>query len=206
MTSRNDMDRPATVLSASLGVVLIAVSIVLFLFVGDGDGTRYNIAWTEVEVAQGDNTFAAQGTTQTASLTTPFAQVSNVTVTMDCADTPGTPARPATVSWTLKEGSETLASGTAACASDDEVQRVAIAPHADVGSVSAGSASEAEDEAYDAGDNETRTFTLEFSYTRPAAPGGIGLPVGAPSINGGMGLVAEAWLATANEPGQEATR
>lgn len=205
MTSHNDMDRPATVLSASLGVVLIAISVLLFLFVGGGAGTTYDIAWSETQVAQDDNTFAAQGTMQTASITTPFAIVSNVTITLDCGDTPGTPARPATVAWTLKEGGQTLASGTTSCADNPEVDRVAIGPHPDVGSMKAGSASGAEEKSYAAGTNATHTYTLEFQYTRPAAQVPNPLPVGQPSITGGMGLYAEAWHATANDP-EEVTR
>lgn len=204
MTSPNDMDRPATVLSASLGVLLIAISVLLFLFVGGSASTTYNIAWSESEVASEEGTFT--GTSGEVTLTTPSVQASNVTVFSTCADTPGTPARPATVTWTLKEGSETLGTGTFACAANDEVARVAVGTHPDVGSMKAGSPSSAEQKSYALGDNETRTFVLTYSYTRPASPIPGGIPVGPqPSIAGGMGLTAEAWRAQASTP-EEATR
>lgn len=199
------MDRPATVTTALIGVVLIAVSLP-FLIDADGPATTYRITWTEVPLAAADAPFAGQGQTATVPLTTPSALASNITVTMTCADTPGVPARPATVSWTLKEGARTLDSGSMACANDDEVARINLTAQPDVGSVKAGSQSSAQEKAYEAGENATRSFVLEFSYTRPASQLPGGLPVGQATIAGRMGLEAESWQATANEADEEATR
>lgn len=197
------MDKPAVVLTAVVGLLLIAGSIPFLLMDGGDGGQRYTITWSEVEVAEASTPFGSPSAT--VQLTTPAALVSNVTVGITCSEEAGTPARPATVTWTLKEGGRTLATGTAPCTPDEELDRVNITNHPDVGSTSAGSSSDAEAEAYAAGDNETRSFTLEFTYTRPAATVPNPLPVAQPTISGRMTLTAFAWHAAANEA-EEATR
>lgn len=193
------MDRPATILSASIGVVLIVVSILLFVYVGGGTSTRYDIAWSERQVAVREQAFAASE--QTITLPTPSAMISNLTVSSTCNDTPGTPARPATVTWALKEGSTTLASGAnVPCAAF--TQRVPIEGHPDVGSAKAGSTGGAEAIAYAAGDNETHTYTLVFTYSRAGGNVPPQLQVVPPAISGGMKFAADAWFATANEPAE----
>ena len=207
MPSRSDMDIPAVVTAVLLGVVLIAVSFP-FLVADGGPSTRYTVAWTEAEVDSEEASFAGQGQTQEVTLTVPDALVSNVTVTMTCTDTPGTPARPATISWTLYEGDRELDSGSTPCTNDDEVARHNVSAHPDIGSIRGDSASDAAGKLYDRPGfrNETHTFRLEFSYDRPASPVPAPLPVGAPTLAGRMGLEAEVWRATVNEPAQEATR
>lgn len=204
MSSRTDMDVPAAVLSTLLGVALIVTSILLFALEDGDEQTTYNVAWTEAFLAEGSAPFGGEDAVVPVTVTTPSAIVSNVTVALDCADTPGTPARPATVSWSVREGDRELDSGTASCQDDAEVVRINVTTHPDVGSKSAGSLSEAEELAYE-GENRTRTFTLEFSYSRPDAQVPNPLPVGQPTIGGRMTLTALAWHATANEP-EEATR
>lgn len=207
MTSRSAMDRPATVVVALLGVALIAVSLP-FLADSDTESKTYNVAWTEGLHGSGQaNAAAAQGTTTTVSVPVTDAQVATALVEVPtCTDGFTAPVQSeATLTWRLFAGTATtpIDDGTATCASRAPVE-VALGDHADVGSTSATSAQEAQNEAYAAGTNQTVTYRLEFSWSRPAAPGGLPLP--APAFSASMKLTVNEWLATANEADEEVVR
>lgn len=203
MTSRTDMDRPATVFTAVLGVALIATSLPFLLF-DEGGSQRYDIAWTQVVDEAADAPFAGNG--QPAEVELPAAgMLANVTVVMEsCNDSPNQVDPAATITWELFRDNVSLDSGSAPCQAGD-VATVALGGHPDVGSIRAGSASEAQEQAYEADrdhENTTSVFRLEFSWSRTSTVP-IGLPVGASTFAGRMGLEVKEWRATATEPQED---
>lgn len=204
MTSRTDLDRPATVLSASLGVVLIAVSILLFVFTGAGGGNPYDVSWGEVSAAKSESkTFAGNGQSQQTAPVTTTGDLSNVTINMDsCSDTPaaGT-GQPATIQWQLFKDGKQNATGTAACA-PGKVTSIHLHDHPDVGQVKAGSPGDAQSDVWAGHTNATHTFYLVFSYSRPADTVPVpGLPAASSTFAGRMSLEVTKWVAAVNEQG-----
>lgn len=206
MTPRSTMDRPATVFTALLGIVLIAVSLP-FLAADDADAKEFAISWTEGLHGSSQANAAGQGATTTIAVPVTDAQVASALVEVPtCTDGFTAPAQSAaTLTWRLFLGTSTtpIDDGTATCASREAVE-VALGEHADIGSASAGSAQDAQDKAYDAGTNQTVTYRLEFSWNRPAAVGGLPLP--APAFSAAMKLTINEWLATANAADEEVVR
>lgn len=202
MSSRTDMDRPATVLAAVVGLVLIAASLPFLILDGGDDSQRYLITWSETQIGQTDAAFGGPGA-EIPATTMVSGMVSNVTVTLECSDNrgPNNIHPPVTITWELFEDNRSIRSGTTACTPGD-VEKVNRTPQPDVGAATAESPGAAESTAYD---NSTHTYRLEFTWTRPAGNVPGGLPVGQPTFAGRMGLDVEAWHATANEP-EEATR
>lgn len=205
MTSRSAMDLPATVMTALLGVALIAVSLP-FLLASEEGGREYGIAWTEGLHGSSQANVGAQGATTTVSVPVTGAQVASARIEFpSCTDGFTAPVQsPATLTWRLFEGTSTtvIEDGTATCAQATAVT-VQLDAHADIASTSAASADAAQAKAYGAGENQTTSYRLEFSWNRPAAVGGLPLP--APAFSASMKLTVNEWLATANEI-EEATR
>ncbi len=206
MTSRSAMDRPATVVTALLGVVLIAVSLP-FLVANEEGTSEFAIAWTtSLSGASEANAAASAGTTTTVSVPVTDAQVATATIeVLTCTDEFTAPVQSAaTLSWRLFEGASTtpIADGTATCAARP-ASEVALGDHADIGSTAADSSDEAEASAYDAGDNKTTSYRLEFSWNRPA--GTVPL-VPAPAFSARLKLTIDEWVATANEADEEVVR
>lgn len=215
MPSRDDMDRPAMVTAAILGFVLIAVTIPYFAFGGGGGGATYDITWTEVGAGSSDVAIGPANTPQQASVPVRDQLVSNVTIAIvGCADSAQAPVQqPATLTYTLLYENETAKDsdgadieGQASCANDGPFT-FEVAAHPDVGSVDASSSDAAVDDAFRGGGNRTGTFTLQFSWSRPAGQvPPLPIPGGQPAFTGTVSLEVEAWRATANERAQEAPR
>lgn len=214
MPSRADMDRPASVTAAVLGVVLIGITIPYFAFGGGGGGATYDITWTEGSAGSADTAIGPQNTPQELPLEVVDQLVSNVTIAIaGCADTANPLQQPATLTFELLYENETAADsegqpiqGTASCNNDGPFS-FKVADRPDIGSVDAPSAEAAVDEAFRGGGNRTGTYILQFSWSRPAGPvPSLPLPVGQPAFTGTMSLEVESWRATANEQGQEVPR
>lgn len=207
MTPRSAMDRPATVVTALLGVALIAVSLP-FLVAEDGDASDYTIVWSEgLHGSSQANAAAGQGTTTTVTVPVTGAQVATARIEVPtCTDGATAPLQSAaTLTWRLLAGTSTtpLDEGTATCASRPAVE-VALGEHGDIGSTSATSVAAAAEKAYAAGTNQTLAYRLEFSWSRPAAPAGLPLPD--PGFSASMRLTVNEWLATANAADEEVVR
>lgn len=203
MTSRTDMDRPATVFAAVVGVALIAVSLP-FLITNEGGLERYNLAWRQVEDGSADAPFAGNGQTATVTLAA-SGLLSNITVTMlSCVDQRNLDP-PASITWTLFKDGASYDQGTASCPNNvGDVKTIALHGHPDKGSVTADSASGAEAKSYSDSryPNATHEFRLEFRWSRTSnVP--AGLPVGSSTFSGRMGLRADEWRVTANAQDQE---
>lgn len=195
------MDKPAIVLSAIIGLVLIGVSLP-FLILDEGDGQdQFEIMWTQAEAGR-DEGALVMGSTQTFTVTVEAGLPSNATVEVTCTDGATPPLQPAaTVTWELFEGDGTtpIDSGSG-CAVDETVR---LGGHPDVATAAADSAEDAEQVAM-GDDLRTVTYRLEVTASRPAATGGLPVPPGA--FSGTGRLVAEEWLATANPETEEGSR
>ncbi|HUR26029.1 MAG TPA: hypothetical protein VM327_08475 [Candidatus Thermoplasmatota archaeon] len=223
MPSRADMDRPASVTTALLGVVLIAITIPYFGIpflgvdpvIGQGGGTTYAVTWSESSAGTGATAIGPAGSPQEVNVAVRNQRVSNVTIEVaPCADTAQAPLQqPATLTFTLlfenetaKDGAGKAIEGQATCNSPGPFT-FDVADHPDVGSIEAASSDAAIDQAYDGAGNRTGTYTLQFSWSRPpgTAPP-LPIPVAQPAFTGTVTLDVESWRATANEQGQEAPR
>lgn len=214
MPSRADMDRPATVTAALLGVLLIAATIPYFVFGGGGGGITYDIAWSQTSAASGTDAIGPSGQ-QEFDVLVGDQRVSNATIEIGaCADSAQNPLQAdAVLTFTLqyenataKDSSGQDITGQATCDSPGPF-RFELGDHPDVGSVQAGSADEAEAKAYGTSGNRTGTYTLQYSWSRPAGTvPPLPLPVGQPLFTGNVVLEIESWRATANEQGPEAPR
>lgn len=212
MTSRSAMDRPAQVTAALFGVVLIALSIVLFQIVpDDAAGPEFAITWTEAEHGNQQATLAGAGATTTLRVdvaTSAFnpATPSNATVEFpSCTDAAVAPLQAAaTISWALFEGASTtpIDDGTATCAARSVV-RIALDAHADIGQIAADDADAAKLDVEGRTDRSTQ-YRLEVSWSRPAAPGGLPLPP--PAFAASAKLTVLEWVAAANPVTEEAAR
>jgi hypothetical protein len=204
MPSRSQMDTPAMVTVVVLGIVLIVVS-VPFLGGAGGGATEYAITWSEVEAGTESMATGGAGSEQSIELALDDTHPANAQIELtSCNDGATAPVQqPATISWELRWESQ-VETGTASCAQDGPFT-VAIEPRPDVASADGTSASDAEQAAYEAaGGNETVTFSLTFSWSRPGSPGGLPLPQ--PAFSATVQLTVSQGLATANQPGLEAPR
>lgn len=204
MTSRPQMDRPAQVTAALLGVVLIVVSLALFQIVPDEDGgNRYTIAWTQAEHGNSQANLGSAGTTIRVPVT--MAQPSNATIEFPtCNDGFTAPVQNAAViAWSLFEGDNTTAiqQGTTTCASAAAVP-VSLGPHADIGELTANSADEAKQTA-EGRTARTTSYRLEVSWSRATGTVPVLPP---PTFSASAKLTIQEWVAAANPVTQEATR
>jgi hypothetical protein len=201
MTDRKDMDRPATVSAAVLGVVLIAISLPFLFGSAAAGGKAYALAWSQTEAKQGDAPFAGNGQTASFALPPITGLFSNVTVTMvACSDTHPNPAEAAaTISWELDKDNVSFQTGSATCRAGD-VQTFTLHPHPDVASEKAASPADAESKAWATPGyhNATHVFALKFSYSRATSPAS-GLPGVGSTFAGRMGIKVQQWTVVANE-------
>jgi hypothetical protein len=204
MPSRADMDRPATVTAALLGIVLILFSLP-FLGAGGGGASAYAVSWTEQTYATNNRQNAGQGTDATVIITLEARYGSNATVTFEqCNDGAAAPLQqPATITWSLKAGNQTLKDGQQASCASPGPFTVALGPHPDVGSASGDNATAAARHAETFG-APTTAYTLTFRYNRPAGATGP-IPLPPPAFSTAGKLEVKAWHAIANPP-QEAGR
>lgn len=203
MPSRSEMDRPATVLVALLGVVLIVVTIPYFVG-DDGGSTEYDIAWTATEHGSSQASTGAAGSTTTVEVPLVDAIPAVARVSREsCTDGGNALSGTATITWTLFKGETEIGDGTFTCAGADEAE-VDLGAQPDVAAANAGSADEAEAEAYAVGTNETAEYRLEFSWARS---GGAPLPLPVPAaFTATLKLTVDQWTATANDPDPEVPR
>ncbi|MEK6976340.1 MAG: hypothetical protein AABY18_08370 [Candidatus Thermoplasmatota archaeon] len=233
MTSRNDMDKPAMLVTAILAVVLIAAS-VPFTVLWWGEGTTtYDVDWEESAVGTAKVALTGPGS-NTVEQPVNNLLVSNVTVAVaqdGCSDGLGTPAgfNPnAQMTWKLsvryangttevvKKADGTDATGTFQCS--DAPFTVPIPRHEQPAlgarEVDADDADgeQTEREAARAGVwdadlvgklNETSVYVLELTATR--GPTTFPLPVGAPATTLAvtMTLTVEHWQALLQETGDD---
>ena len=208
MPSRSEMDRPATVAAALFGVALIAVSVPFLGSAGGGEATEYRVSWTSVASESGEAQLAGDSASETVTVNVVDVAPSFAVIEFEpCADTFQPPVQQgAQIAWVLRWESHEE-SGTASCADAGPI-RVEVEAEPDVGSVEAGSVAEARRNAYGSADmNETVSFTLEVTVSRPdgqVPP--LPLPVGQPTFAATARLTIEAWTASASEPGQEGPR
>ncbi len=200
-SSRQDMDRPATVLVAVVGVVLIAASLP-FLILDQGGKTRYDVAWSEATAAASPAAaFGNNGQPAQTAPVTATGDLSNVTVVMEsCNDNrgPGNVAPAAAITWELFKDGASYQSGTAQC-TPGEVQSMALHAHPDVGSVRAGSQAAAAEKVWEDHVNQTHEFYLRFQYVRGGNTNGLPIPGVQPTFSGSMSLEVLKWVATVNE-------
>lgn len=202
MPSRADMDRPATAAAASLGVVLIAAGVLLFVATAPAAAKTFTIAWTQTAAPGGSKDAPFAGNGQKASVpVTVSGALSNVTVKMAaCSDTPGLGGSPAAITYELFKDNKSVAQGSAPC-QQGNVKTLQLHPHPDAGKADGADAAAAETAAYGAKgySNATHTFRLDFSWSRPAGTVPT-LPVGGAQFAGRMGIEVQEWKATANLP------
>jgi hypothetical protein len=207
MSSRADMDRPASVTAALIGVALIAITLPYFLSGGPGGGTTYDITWSQATAGESSAPSGAANQDVVVTVTVADRVPSNASVLFaPCTDGAQPPlTQPATITWSVREGDRELDSGTTTCNADPGPFVVPLDGQPDVGSIEADSASDAEQAAY--GDaNRTATYTLTFRWSRPAgATGPLPLPPPAGPLLTGT-LEVQEWRATANTPDQEVPR
>jgi hypothetical protein len=204
MPSRADMDRPATVTAALLGVVLIAVSAPFLASSGSG-ATSYDISWTQVVAASKSQQNAGANTDATAIVTVTGLHPSNATITFETCTDGATPPlqQPATITWSLKQGATVIKDNQQASCANNGPFTVALHSHPDVGSAEGRNATEAARSAEE--HDATYSYTLTFRYSRPAGnTGPIPLPPPPFSTNGKVEV--KAWHAIANTPPQEGGR
>lgn len=219
MQSRSDMDNPARVTAAVLGVVLIAATIPYFIFSGGGEGaTTYTVSWNQATAGSGSQGIAATPaggpTPQELDVPVRDQRVSNATVEIEnCNDTAVNPVQAdAVLTFTLlyenstaKDADGQDISGQATCDSPGPFT-FELGGHPDVGSTDADSTAQALENAYGRSGNRTGTYTVQFSWMRPA---GSGPPLPLPGqavFTGTVALEIQSWRATANQQGQEAPR
>jgi hypothetical protein len=205
MPSRADMDRPASVTAAILGVVLIAITLPYFILGGaGGGGSAYDISWTAVTTAEGQAQSGAANTDTVVTVTVSNQVPARAVIEFDpCTDAGGNAVQPAaTVTWTLREGSRQIGDGTASCANNGP-STVEIEAQPDTGQADGDGAQEAARSAYGS-ENRTATYTLTFRWTRAAPPAPLPLPAAAFSTTAHLEI--QVWRATANTPDPEAPR
>jgi len=215
MPSRSEMDKPAAVLTAVVAVALIAVS-APFTMQWWGEGTtEYEVDWESAETASAQARLTGSAQTQRAEIPAGDVLTSfvNVTVTQ-CTDPAAPPLQsPASISWVLtyEEGGNgtELGRGSFSCQQMPE-EGFARTARPSLGAREVERSTDDEERAaaraaiWDAdllgGLNETGTYVLEVSSTRPA--GAIpGLP--APALAVTFELTQYRWEPLLLEVGQD---
>jgi hypothetical protein len=201
MPSRADMDRPAIVAAAILGVALIALS-APFLSATSAGAQTFDISWTQATYATSSQQNAGANTDAMVTITVEGRHPSNATVTFTpCNDGAAQPLQPpATITWSLKRGATAIKENQQASCASPGPFTVPLHGHPDVGSATGDNATNAarSAETY----LETMPITLTFRYSRPAGATGP-LPVPPPAFSTAGRLEVKVWDAVANPP-QEA--
>jgi hypothetical protein len=207
MSSRSEMDRPAVVLTAVVAVVLIVASgPFTLLWWGEGN-TEYEVDWESVESGSGQARVTAAPQTQTAEVPAGDILTSFVTVAVpQCTDGAQAPlTQPATLSWTLSYRMDNqtteIGRGSFTCAQRPAEQSFARTPEPNLGSREVEMSDDESEERAAArasiwssdlygGLNETGTYVLQVSSSRPAAtvPG-----VPAPALSATLDVKVHKW-------------
>lgn len=207
MPSRSEMDMPATVTAFVLGVVLIGASVP---FLKSKGPDSFAISWSEESFGKASAPNApTAGTDAMAMVTVMGRYPSNATITFaPCVDPAQPPLQqPATITWSLTKDGQPVAGAkdqTATCANKGPFT-VKLGPHPDIGSATGSNATVAGHTAETAGAPANTTYMLTFKWTRPAGATGP-LPLPPPTFGTTGTLEVKVWHATANAPGQGATR
>lgn len=213
MSNRSRNETPAIVIAAVLGLVLIGASAPFVAALVPNDHT-YAVGWVPVEGAKKSQAFAAAGTPATAQVDVAGQLTSSVTVTAKpCNDTPSPVETTATIHWVLerraganvtKLGEEDFSCAQAA----SYVKTFTIQDAPQIGERTvAGKEKEplksVSAEVYHVAGklNETASYVLTFSWTRPSGSPLPGLPggVGATAVTGEMQVTASHYLASFTE-------
>lgn len=200
--SLSRMDKPAVATVLLLAVLLIGASAPFLDVAPAASGNDFLIGWTETETGSASAPVGASGAPTTLRVEVNDVLPSNATVAVDCTDGGQPPLTgTATITWILYEGDEEKDRGSFTCNGTNE-EKVPQEDRPDIGSASAGSASDAREEAYAGLDNETVEYRAVFTWTRS---GGTPLPVPV-EFSGTYSLTLEHWTATAVETDQEVPR
>ena len=143
MSSRQAHDGPATLIAASIGVVLLLVGVSLTLFETNreaGDGQEFRVTWSQTA---GTVKSASAGGSATVSIAAGLVAAVSVTSTActDSADTPqGSLQNPASITITVKRkvGTQTVnvrAPVTYACANVPNPILLNLTPPPDIGAI-----------------------------------------------------------------------
>jgi hypothetical protein len=198
MPTRADMDRPATVTAALLGVVLIAVS-APFLASSGASASTYAISWTQERYALNNQVAGSANADTSVAIAVEGRHPSNATITFNpCTDAAQPPLQqPATITWSLKADSTVLKENQQASCASPGPFTVPLHPHPDIGSAEGdnATAAAASAEAY----SGLTTYTLTFRWSRPAGATGP-LPLPPPQFSATGTLEVKTWHAVANLP------
>lgn len=211
MTTRKSLDTPAAAISLVFGLLVVGVSLP---FAGDalkehGSARGFDIAWREQGRSQDLTVPSHTGAYRASLVVSGLASSLAIDPSGACADRFQPPVQsPATLAFKVTKtvgGATTTvpgSEGTYTCDSKEAAKRtVQLAPHPDVASASAPDAGTAERFARAGTANETATYTLEVTPSRPAdaVPIGAAAPT---SLAATVRLTVSTWdaVATPNVP------
>jgi hypothetical protein len=220
LTSRSDLDRPATVIAAVVGLVVILVALPFTIAAFPQTPKSYDVAWGERPVASASLTVPTDSNTWTLDLPVANFQPASVKVeTPVCTDTfnPQLQQQPATlhVRLTEKRGSTTSVLKDipdVRCADKDADGKgtftVHLGGHFDVATTQANDAATAKKIAWldaSAMNVTGSTYTLEVTPSRSAGTLPA-LPVAPTSLAASLRLTVNGWDAALNEHQKEVGR
>lgn len=207
MTSRRSLDTPAALICLALGVVVVAASLPFAIQALPESAKGFDIAWRESHVAEKGVTVASQTGSYKADITVSgLASSLTIDPTGACNDQFRAPIQsPATLSFKVtktvngKTADVPGASGSYTCATKDAAKKtVVLNAHPDVASKQTTSESNAIRQTWAGVSNETATYTLEVTPSRPAETLPIGtLPVAASQLTASVKLMLMEWDAVA---------
>ncbi|HEX2065766.1 MAG TPA: hypothetical protein VHI93_03040 [Candidatus Thermoplasmatota archaeon] len=213
MTSRSCLDTPAAAICLVFGLLVVGVSLPFAIQALPEAVSSYDIAWRERAASQ-DLTIPSQTGTYRASVTvTGLASSLTIDPSVACADNFRAPLQsPATLAFRVTKTMGGMTStapdwaGTYTCAGREGAKRtIQLAPHPDVASASASDTGIATRSAWAGVANETATYTLEVTPSRPAdtVPVGAAAPT---SLTATVRLTVSLWEAVATPHTPEAVK
>jgi hypothetical protein len=205
MSSRRAHDQPAVLIAALLGgiIVLASLPFTVDAFRRESDkGSDIAISWSEGPA----HASTATVDTNTATATTKVlftgipAMVHVASKTCSDSATSSPVPQPAAsitvkVSKTVGTKEEQLGSVTYSCANVPDPVFMKMTDHPDIGKVTAKSDQEALDSLKSR--EETATYTITVTTSRPASTLPPAIPVGAPTLTADVELAVHGWVASA---------
>lgn len=203
MPSRSDLDMPATVIAAVIGVAIIAVALPFTISAFPQTPKSYDATWGERAIDTKTLTVPTETGTYRATVAGSDFQPASIKVEVQCSDSFNAnlqqQAATLRVKLTRAGAAAALKEETLPCA--DGSFTVTLGSHADVAGAQANSAETAEKVVWlDAmAGNTTATYTLEVAPSRP--PSGVPtLPVTPPtSLTATLRVTLNAWDVAMNE-------
>ncbi|MHB8633777.1 MAG: hypothetical protein ACYDBQ_07425 [Thermoplasmatota archaeon] len=215
---RGEYDGPARTFVVVLGLILIAASVPFVIALLPAT-SAFNVSWSAADGQSATGPASADGSPATVSLPVSDTLTASLVITVPaCNDVAGPGGAPALLSWRLeRQGGqgEPLASDQLTCSqSGTYAHEVARIPQPAVGVQNGtGSGAAARDDArsslwqFVGGLNETATYTLTTSWSRPSvAPVPVPLPPQTQSFAATLKLTERHWLAALNPVTPEVTR